>query len=65
MNFRRTLLWVISAGVGVVSTIGVILIFGTTFDKFSTANAVLVFLSTGSIAFIWFDYILRTQYLRS
>ena len=48
-----------------VSTVGIILIFGTTFDKFSLANAVLVFLSTGSIAFIWLDYILRTQYLRS
>ena len=65
MNFRRTLLWVISAVIGVVSTAGVILLFGTTLDKFSTANTVLVFLSTGSIAFIWLDYILRTQYLRS
>ncbi len=65
MNFRRTLLWVISIGVGLLSTVGVILLFGTTFDKFSLVNTVLVFLSTGSIAFIWLDYILRTQYLRS
>jgi multidrug efflux pump subunit AcrB len=65
MNFRRTLVWVISVSVGIVSTIGVILLFGTTFDKFSLANAVLVFLSIGSITFVWLDYILRTQYLRS
>lgn len=65
MNFRRTLVWVISLAVGLVSTVGVILLFGTTFDKFTLANAVLVFLSTGSITFIWLDYILRTQYLRS
>jgi len=65
MNLRRTIVWVASVGIGLLSTIGIILLFGTTLDKFSFTNALLVFLSTGSIIFIWLDYIFRTQYLRS
>ena len=46
-------------------TIVTIAVFGTTLEKFTVGNAILVFASTGSIVFIWLDYILRTQFLRS
>jgi hypothetical protein len=65
MKVRRAIVWVISLGVGAASVVGVLLAFGTTLTKFSYANALLVFLSIGSLAFIWLDFILRTQYLRS
>jgi hypothetical protein len=65
MNTRRTIVWTISILTGIVSTIVTIAVFGTTLEKFTVGNAILVFASTGSIVFIWLDYILRTQYLRS
>jgi uncharacterized membrane protein YwaF len=65
MNARRVIVWAVSLIFGLISTVGIILIFGTTLAKFSIANAVLVFLSSAAIAFIWLDYLLRTQYLRS
>ncbi|HSB90858.1 MAG TPA: hypothetical protein VLD63_12625 [Anaerolineales bacterium] len=64
MKVRRAIVWVISLGVGTASVVGVLLAFGTTLPKFSYSNALLVFLSIGSLAFIWLDFILRTQYLR-
>lgn len=65
MNARRVIVWAVSVSFGLISTVGIILLFGTTLEKFSIANAILVFLSSGAIAFIWLDYLLRTQYLRS
>jgi hypothetical protein len=65
MNARRTIVWTISILVGIISTIVTIAAFGTTLEKFTVGNAILVFASTGSIIFIWLDYILRTQYLRN
>jgi hypothetical protein len=65
MKARRTILWVASIGFGLVSTVGIIAVFGTTLAKFSLLNAILVFASTGSMAFIWLDLILVTRYLRS
>jgi hypothetical protein len=65
MTARRTIVWTISTLVGTISTIVTIAAFGTTLEKFTLGNAILVFASTGSISFIWLDYILRTQYLRS
>jgi hypothetical protein len=65
MNARRAIVWTISILVGIISTIVTIAVFGTTLEKFSIGNAILVFASTGSIVFIWLDYIFRTQYLRS
>lgn len=64
MNVRRTIVWIASTLFGVASTIGTILIFGTTLDKFSISNAILVFCAAGSLAFIWLDYLLQTNYLR-
>lgn len=65
MTARRAIVWTFSIVTGIVSTVVTILIFNTTLDKFTIGNAILVFASTGSIVFIWLDYILRTQYLRS
>lgn len=65
MTIRRAIVWVISALVGLVATVTIINAFDTTLDKFTYANALLVFLGFGSLAFIWLDYILRTQYLKS
>ncbi len=64
MNIRRAFVWVASALVGAGSAIAIINLFGTDLEKFAPANALLVFLATGSVAFIWLDYFLKTQYLR-
>jgi hypothetical protein len=65
MNARRVIVWVACIVFGLVSAAGVILAFQTTLDKFSVANAFLVFASFAALAFIWLDWILHTQYLRS
>ncbi len=65
MTARRTIVWILSIVVGISSTVVTIFAFNTTLDKFTIGNAILVFASTGSIVFIWLDYILRTQYLRN
>jgi len=59
------IVWAVSLVFGFLITIGIIVLFGTTLEKFSIANAILVFVSSAGIAFIWLDYLLRTQYLRS
>lgn len=65
MRTRRTIVWIVSAIVGLVSSAGVILLFGTTLQRFTVVNALLVFLGMGSIAFIWLDWILRTKFLQT
>jgi hypothetical protein len=65
MTARRVIVWGASVVFGLVSAAGVILAFQTTLDKFSTVNAFLVFASFAALAFIWLDWILHTQYLRS
>jgi hypothetical protein len=65
MSARRVIVWAMSLILGIVSTMATIALFGTTLDKFTLGNAILVFVSTGSIVFIWLDYILHTEYLRS
>jgi hypothetical protein len=65
MTVRRSIVWTASMIAGAASVVAVLLFFGTTLAKFSVANALLVFLSIGSLAFIWLDFILRTRYLRS
>jgi hypothetical protein len=65
MTARRVIVWGASVIFGLVSAAGVILAFQTTLDKFSVVNAFLVFASFAALAFIWLDWILHTQYLRS
>lgn len=64
LNLRRGILWGVSIVTGLVATVGIILAFQTTIDKFSVSNALLIFLSFGSLAFIWLDLLLATNYLR-
>jgi hypothetical protein len=65
MTARRVLVWSASILFGLMSATGVLLAFQTTLDKFSVVNAFLVFASFAALAFIWLDWILHTQYLRS
>ena len=64
MTVRRTIVWIASTLAGLASVVAVLLVFGTTLEKFSVANALLVFLSMGSLVFIWLDFVFRTEYLR-
>lgn len=65
MNIRRAIVWGISIIFGAISVVGVLIMFGTTLDKFSITGALLIFLSLGSFAFIWLDFFLKTDYLRT
>ena len=65
MSVRRAIVWIASTAFGLANAAGVILVFGTTLEKFSVVNAFLVFISFAALAFIWLDFILRTKYLRS
>lgn len=70
MRTRRIILWVISLGFGAVGTIGTVLVFGSDFDRFWTNFLfkgdlpLLLLVGFGSLAFIWLDLILQTQYLK-
>ncbi len=71
MTIRRSALWIVSIGFGLVSTAGTIKIFGSDLNKFWTNFLVpgdlplLLFIGFGSLAFIWLDLILQTQYLKN
>jgi len=74
MMTKRLVVWAGSVAFGLVSTaivifpdiqLGPIAIgFGTTIEKFAYSNVLLLFLAMGSIAFIWLDYLLKTDYLK-
>lgn len=71
MTIRRTALWIASIGFGVVSTAGTIIVFGSDLNRFWTNFLfvgdlpILLLIGFGSLAFIWLDLILQTQYLRN
>jgi hypothetical protein len=65
MTIRRIVVWVASIIFGTVTTVGILVIFDTTVKKFLPLNTLLVFLAAGSLAFIWLDYLLKTDYLRN
>ncbi len=65
MLARRILVWAVSVALGVAGVFVVIAAFKTTLSNFSWSNILLVFLACGSLGFIWMDYFLKTQYLRS
>lgn len=71
LTIRRILLWVVSAGTGVAGTLGTIALFRSDFDRFWTQFLfkgdlpLLLLVGFGSLAFIWGDWILQTQYLRT
>jgi hypothetical protein len=65
MTTRRILVWILSLLFGLGSAAGIVLAFGTTLERFSVTNALLVVVSLGALAFIWLDYFLKTNYLRN
>jgi hypothetical protein len=65
LTVRRALVWALSALLGLLGTAGILAAFATTLQRYSYGNAVLTFLSIAALAFIWLDYGLRAQYLRS
>ncbi|MCH7587238.1 MAG: hypothetical protein IIC78_04250 [Chloroflexi bacterium] len=65
MNIRRAIVWGISIIFGIISVVGIITLFGTTLEKFSITGALLIFLTLGSFAFIWLDFFLKTDFLRT
>lgn len=71
MKTRRSILWVVSIGFGLVSTAGTIIIFGSDLNRFWTNFLfigdlpLLLLIGYFSLAFIWLDLILQTQYLKN
>ncbi|MCZ6530927.1 MAG: hypothetical protein O6949_11460 [Chloroflexi bacterium] len=71
MKIRRSVLWVVSIGFGLVSTAGTIIIFGSDLNRFWTNFLfigdlpLLLLVGYFSLAFIWLDLILQTQYLKN
>ena len=70
MRTRRIILWVLSIGAGIAGMFGVILAFGSDFQRFQTGFLfigdlpILLLFGFGSLAFIWLDLILQTEYLK-
>jgi hypothetical protein len=65
MNLRRAAVWSFSVAFGLASVLGALRLFDTSLEKFALSNALLIFLSMGALAFIWLDFLFRTEYLRS
>jgi hypothetical protein len=71
MTTRRTIVWLISIAFGIGATLGTMALFGAGFDQFWTGflfkgDLLLLLLpGYGSLAFIWLDFIFRTDYLKS
>jgi hypothetical protein len=71
MKSRRIMLWALSVGFGIAATAGTIFAFGSSYDRFWTNFLfkgdlpLLLAAGYGSLAFIWLDWILRTDYLRN
>lgn len=71
LTVRRIMLWAVSVAAGVGGTLGTIALFRSDWDRFWTQFLfkgdlpLLLLLGFGSLAFIWGDWILQTQYLRS
>jgi hypothetical protein len=65
MKLRRVTVWLFSVAFGLASVLGALRLFDTTVEKFAFSNALLIFLSMGALAFIWLDFLFRTEYLRS
>mgnify|MGYP001592973650 CR=1 FL=1 len=65
MQTKRTILWTLSAAIGIgLSLLVIMLGFHTTLAKFAYSNVLLLVVSFGAIVFIWGDYLLGTDYLK-
>ena len=68
-------MWLVSLVFGLIATLVIIYAhislgpvtigFGTDVAKFAYSNVGLLFISTAGVAWIWLDYFLGTQYLKS
>jgi hypothetical protein len=65
MTLRRVTVWLFSVAFGLASVLGALRLFDTNLERFAFSNALLIFLSMGALAFIWLDFLFRTEYLRS
>jgi hypothetical protein len=75
LQIRRAIVWLVSLVFGAVVTwviiytripLGPVTIgFGTDVVKFAYSNVGLLFISTAGVAWIWLDYFLNTQFLKS
>lgn len=70
LNIRRAIVWVVSGIFGVVASAGALLYFRSDFTEFTLGLfpgdlPVVLLLSFASLAFIWLDFIFKTDYLRS
>ncbi|NIM93144.1 MAG: hypothetical protein GTO18_05470 [Anaerolineales bacterium] len=65
MTIRRAIVWILSIIFGLICAVATILLFDTTIEKFSIPSTFLIFISFASFAFIWLDFFLSTNYLRT
>lgn len=66
MQIKRLIVLAVSIVIGVLITGAIIYLgFGTTPERFAYSNVVLLTIAIGGIAFIWLDYLLGTQFLKS
>jgi hypothetical protein len=70
MIARRVIVWAASIAGGAAGASGIVLAFGSNLRGFSSGLfpgdlSLVLMLSIGSLVFIWLDYFLKTEYLRS
>lgn len=63
-NITRYIVWLISIAAGVLTTVGIIVLwFDTTLEHYGTVYAILTAISIMSLVLIWLDYIADTGIL--
>ncbi len=70
LNIRRAIVWAVSGVFGIVASAGLILYFHSDLAEFTLGLfpgdlPLVLLLSFASLAFIWLDFIFKTDYLRS
>jgi hypothetical protein len=70
MRIRRTIVWVVSSLFGIVAAAGLIVYFHSNISEFTVGLflgdlPLVLLLSFAGLAFIWIDFIFKTEYLRS
>jgi len=65
MATRRTIVWILSTILGAILASGTIMIFNKSLNNLSFGSTLLIFISFTSLAFLWLDYFLKTEYLRT
>jgi hypothetical protein len=70
LNIRRAIVWVVSGVFGITASAGLILYFHSNFAEFTVGLfpgdlPLVLLLSFASLAFIWLDFVFKTDYLRS